>query len=75
VPRTQSLFQVGVVRDVNRMGGTALAAVALGQDARQAFPYEGMMYLVDEAGEIESFMPCDGDPQLAEPRGEPSSSI
>jgi hypothetical protein len=53
---TQSLFQIGVVRDVNRIAGTALAAVALGYDANEAFPYEGTMYLVDEAGEIEPFV-------------------
>jgi hypothetical protein len=53
---TQSLFQIGVVRDVYRIAGTALAAVALGYDAKEAFPYEGTMYLVDDAGEIEPFI-------------------
>jgi Trk K+ transport system NAD-binding subunit len=52
---TRSLFQVGVVRDVYRIAGTALAAVALGRDVREAFPYESTIYLVDRLGEIEPF--------------------
>jgi hypothetical protein len=56
---TQSLFKIGVVRDVYRIAGTALAAVTLGYDAQEAFPYEGTMYLVDEVGEIEPFMTRD----------------
>jgi hypothetical protein len=53
---TQSLFGVGIVRDVYRIAGTALAAVALGYDARSAFPYEGTLYLVDASGEITPFV-------------------
>jgi hypothetical protein len=53
---TQSLFGIGIVRDVYRIAGTALAAVALGYDAREAFPYEGTLYLVDGRGEIEPFV-------------------
>jgi hypothetical protein len=68
---TQSLFQIGVVRDVNRIAGTALAAVALGYEAHEAFPYEGTMYLVDHAGEIEPFVALDGgDSQPATRRPE-----
>ncbi len=52
---TRSLFQVGVVRDVYRIAGTALAAVALGRDVREAFPYGSTIYLVDRLGEIEPF--------------------
>ena len=51
----RSLFGIGVVRDVERIAGTALAAIALGHDTREAFPYEGAMYLVDSRGEIAPF--------------------
>jgi voltage-gated potassium channel Kch len=51
----RSLFGIGVVRDVHRIAGTALAAIALGHDTREAFPYEGTMYLVDARGEIMPF--------------------
>ena len=54
---TQSLFGVGVVRDVYRIAGTALAAVALGYEARTAFPYGGTLYLVDDDRNIEPFVP------------------
>jgi hypothetical protein len=57
---TQSLFQIGVVRDVYRIAGTALAAVALGYNAHEAFPYEGTLYLVDDDGSIEAFVAHDG---------------
>ncbi len=52
---TQSLFKLGTVRDVNRIGGTFLAAAALGSDAAQAFLYEQTIYLVSSDGEIEPF--------------------
>lgn len=66
---TQSLFHVGMVRDVDRIAGTALAAVALGYKAAEAFPYEGTMYLVDRAGEIEPFVAVAAeDLQPAPPR-------
>ncbi len=55
---TRSLFDIGVVRDVYRIAGTAFAAVALGYDAREAFPYQGTLYLVDHRGEIEPFVPA-----------------
>jgi TrkA-N domain len=54
---TRSLFNIGIVRDVYRIAGTGLAAVALGHDARGAFPYQGTLYLVDPDGEIEPFEP------------------
>lgn len=54
---TQSLFGIGVVRDVYRLAGGALAALALGREANAAFPYKGALYLVDDAGKIEAFMP------------------
>jgi Trk K+ transport system NAD-binding subunit len=54
----RSLFGIGVVRDVDRIAGTALAAISLGHDVREAFPYEGTMYLVDADGEIAPFAPA-----------------
>jgi hypothetical protein len=57
---TRSLFEIGVVRDVYRIAGTALASAALGYRVREAFPYEGTMYLVDGEGEIEAFEPAEG---------------
>ena len=54
----RALFTIGVVRDVYRIAGTALAAVALGYDAEEAFPYAGTLYLVNAAGEIEPFVPA-----------------
>lgn len=55
----QSLFKIGVVRDIYRIAGTALAAVTLGHEAAAAFPYEGALYLVDDEGRIEPFVPFD----------------
>jgi voltage-gated potassium channel Kch len=52
---TRSLFHIGVVRDVYRIAGTALAASALGYEAHEAFPYEGTLYLVDRSGAIHPF--------------------
>jgi TrkA family protein len=72
---TQSLFQIGVVRDVYRIAGTALAAVALGYNAHEAFPYEGTLYLVDDDGSLEAFIARDGPqprPQTA-PAGSPAA--
>ncbi len=45
------------MRDVYRIAGTALAAVALGYEAREAFSYRGTLYFVDHDGEIEPFVP------------------
>jgi voltage-gated potassium channel Kch len=52
---TRSLFQIGVVRDPYRIGGTLLAAAALGSDARDAFLHEQTVYLVTPEGELEPF--------------------
>jgi voltage-gated potassium channel Kch len=57
---TRSLFHIGVVRDVYRIAGTAIAASALGYEAHEAFPYEGTLYLVDAGGTIEPFVPAVG---------------
>ena len=52
---TRSLFKIGTVRDVNRIGGTYLAAAALGSDATGAFLHDHMVCLVTPDGEIEPF--------------------
>ena len=52
---TRSLFKIGIVRDVNRIGGTFLAAAALGSDATGAFLHEQIVCLVTPDGEIEPF--------------------
>ena len=52
---TRSLFKIGIVRDVNRIGGTFLAAAALGSDATGAFLHGQMVCLVTPDGEIEQF--------------------
>jgi voltage-gated potassium channel Kch len=53
---TRSLLKLGVVRDVYRVGGTLLAALALGSDADEAFLHERTVYLVTPAGRIEPFV-------------------
>jgi len=52
---TRSLLKLGMVRDVYRIGGTLLAAVALGSDAVEAFLHEQTVYLVAPGGQIEAF--------------------
>jgi Trk K+ transport system NAD-binding subunit len=65
---TRSLFNIGVIRDVYRIGGTALAAAALGYDVDEAFPYYRTMYLVDRRGDIEPFRVADnGDSRVTTP--------
>jgi voltage-gated potassium channel Kch len=56
----RSLFHVGVVRDVYRITGIALASAALGYDVYRAFPYEGTLYLVNGRGDIEPFVAVEG---------------
>jgi voltage-gated potassium channel Kch len=53
----EALFDLGVVRDIYRIAGSTLAAVALGFDVHAGFPYEGTLYLVDPQGEIHPFAP------------------
>jgi voltage-gated potassium channel Kch len=55
VNETRSLFTIGVVRDVYRIGGTLLAAAALGSDATDAFLHEQTVYLVTPDGRIEPY--------------------
>ncbi len=52
---TQSLFKLGIVRDVNRIGGAFVAAAALGSQASEAFLEDETVYLVTPDGEIEAF--------------------
>jgi hypothetical protein len=52
---TRSLLKLGVVRDVYRIGGTLLAAMALGSNAREAFLHEQTVYLVLPDGRLEPY--------------------
>jgi len=52
---TRALLKLGVVRDVYRIGGTLLAAAALGSEAAEAFLHEQTVYLVFADGRIEPF--------------------
>ena len=52
---TRSLLKLGVVRDVYRIGGTLIAAMALGSPAREAFLHDKVVYLVSADGRIEPF--------------------
>ncbi|MGI8731518.1 MAG: NAD-binding protein [Solirubrobacteraceae bacterium] len=54
---TRSLLKLGVVRDVYRIGGTLIAAMALGSQAREAFLHDRVVYLVTPDGTIEQFAP------------------
>jgi len=55
INETSALFKIGVVRDVYRIGGTLLAAAALGLPATGAFLHEDTVYLIDADGRIEPF--------------------
>lgn len=57
----QSLFKLGIVRDVNEIGGTVLAAAALGSEAKSAFLHEQTVYLVLPDGQVEPFHGPDRD--------------
>lgn len=52
---TRSLLKLGVVRDVYRIGGTLIAAMALGSPAREAFLHERVVHLITPDGSIEPF--------------------
>jgi hypothetical protein len=56
---TRALLKLGVVRNVYRIGGTLLAAAALGSDASEAFVHEQTVYLVTPDGRIEPFRGVD----------------
>ncbi len=65
---TRALLKLGVVRDVYRIGGTLIAAMALGSPAREAFLHERVVYLVTPDGTIEPFgaRQADAAPQSSE---------
>jgi voltage-gated potassium channel Kch len=52
---TRALLKLGVVRDVDRIGGALIAAMALGSPAREAFLHDKVVYLVSGDGRIEPF--------------------
>jgi hypothetical protein len=52
---TRSLFGIGVIRDVYRIAGGALAASAMGHELLSAFIYKDGLYLVGPSGSIEPF--------------------
>lgn len=54
VNETRSLFKIGVVRDTYRIGGTLLAAVALGSEATGAFLRDRTVHLIMPDGRIEA---------------------
>ncbi|MGI8945466.1 MAG: NAD-binding protein [Thermoleophilaceae bacterium] len=55
VNETRALFTIGVVRDVYRIGGTLVAAAALGTEVKDAFLHEKTVYLIGPGGEITPF--------------------
>jgi Trk K+ transport system NAD-binding subunit len=57
ISETRALLKLGVVRDVYRIGGTLIAAMALGSPAREAFLHDKVVYLVTDDGHIEAFEP------------------
>ena len=52
---TRALFAIGTVRDVYLIGGTLIAAAALGSTADEAFPYGDDVYIVTPGGRAEPF--------------------
>jgi Trk K+ transport system NAD-binding subunit len=52
---TRALFAIGVVRDVYRIGGTLIAAAALGSDASEAVPCGEAVHITRADGAIEPF--------------------
>jgi hypothetical protein len=55
VNETRSLFKIGVVRDVYRIGGTLMAAAALGSDVDDGFLHGKTVYLIHPDGRLEPF--------------------
>jgi len=70
VNETRALFSIGVVRDVRRVGGTMLAAAALGGEFRQAFLCEQVVYLIGADGRMQPF---DGDVRTTQQLAETSA--
>jgi Trk K+ transport system NAD-binding subunit len=52
---TRALFRIGAVRDVYRIGGTLLAAAALGSPANEAFTVEETVWVIARDGTLEPF--------------------
>ena len=55
VAETRALFRIGAVRDVYRVGGTLLAAAALGSPAEEAFAADETVWVIAQDGRIEPF--------------------
>ena len=55
VNETRSLFKIGVVRDVYRIGGTLMAAAALGSDVDGGFLHDKTVYMIHPDGGLEPF--------------------
>ncbi len=55
IDETRALFRIGAVRDVYRIGGTLLAAAALGSPAEEAFLAEESVWVIGQNGAIERF--------------------
>lgn len=55
VDETRALFQIGAVRNVYRIGGTLLAAAALGSPAEEAFVADDSVWVIGQDGRIERF--------------------
>jgi len=53
---TRALFAIGVVRDVYRIGGTLLAAAALGSQATEALSCGEEIYITRVDGAVEPFL-------------------
>jgi voltage-gated potassium channel Kch/methylmalonyl-CoA mutase cobalamin-binding subunit len=52
---TRALFRIGAVRDVYRIGGTLLAAAALGSRAEEAFVADETVWVIGEDGRMQQF--------------------
>ena len=52
---TRALFRIGAVRDVYRIGGTVLAAAALGSTANEAFLADDAIWVIGADGRLEAF--------------------
>jgi voltage-gated potassium channel Kch len=52
---TRALFRIGAVRDVYRIGGTLLAAAALGSPAEDAFIVEDSIWVIGQDGQFQPF--------------------
>jgi len=79
VNETRSLFAIGVVRDTYRIGGTLLAAAALGSEASGAFLHDRTVHLIMPDGRIEAAesdvtAAIDEQGSFGAPAGEPAGA-